>query len=138
MKWSDIPANPTEKTLRQFAAAGLVFLLAAGAHQYFVRDHHRVGLVLGVAAFGFGGLGLIKPAAIKSLFVLCLKVTFPLGWVVTQVMLLLMFYGLITPLALLFKLKGRDLLARKPAPGRSTFWVPSSPPTDVRSYFRQY
>jgi hypothetical protein len=138
VKWSDISTNPGEKTLRQFATAWLVFLLAAGLHQFFAHGHHRIGLTLGLAAVSIGALGLVKPAAILGLFVFCLRVTFPIGWVVSQLMLLLMFYFLITPVALIFRLKGRDPLARKPAPGRTTFWVRASPPQDVRSYFRQY
>jgi len=53
-------------------------------------------------------------------------------------MLALMFYGIITPLALLFRIRGRDLLARKPAPNRPTFWTPKQTPEDMGAYFRQY
>ena len=53
-------------------------------------------------------------------------------------MLALMFYLLLTPIALIFRLQGRDLLARKSAPNRSTFWTAKQTPQDVRSYFRQY
>ena len=63
---------------------------------------------------------------------------FPIGWVVSQVMLLLMFYLIITPVSLFFRIQGRDALARKPAPNRASFWQPKQTPEDVRSYFRQY
>ena len=138
MTWSDISRNPSPKTLRQFAAAWLVFLLAGGAHQYLARGHHRTGVVLAVLAVFFGGLGLIAPRAIRWLFVGAMVVAFPVGWLVSQVMLLLMFYLIVTPVALVFRLRGRDPLARKPAPGRASFWEPKTTPQDVRSYFRQY
>src|SRR5260370_29179908 len=50
MKWSDIPRNPAGKTLRQFAVAWLVFFLAAGAHRYFARGQHEIGIALGIVA----------------------------------------------------------------------------------------
>jgi hypothetical protein len=53
-------------------------------------------------------------------------------------MLFVMFYGVITPVALVFRLRGRDLLRRRPEPGATTFWLPKDTPQDVRSYFRQY
>jgi hypothetical protein len=89
-------------------------------------------------AVTLGLLGLIKPAALRWLFVTWMVLAFPIGWLVSQIMLLLMFYLLITPVALLFRLQGRDPLARKPAPERTSFWSPKKVPDDVRSYFRQY
>jgi hypothetical protein len=138
MKWSDLPLNPTAKVLRQFAAGWLVCFLGLAAHQYWVRGHPRAGLALGVLAIVFGGMGLIKPASLRRLFVGWMVVAFPIGWLISQAALLLMFFGLITPLALLFRIRGRDLLARKPAPERPSFWAPKHTPSDVCSYFRQY
>ncbi len=138
MTWSNIPTNPTPKVLRQFSAAWLVFFLAIGARQYFARGHHQLGVALGVGAIIVGGLGLLKPAAVRWLFVSWMVLAFPIGWLISQIMLALMFYCLLTPSAFVFRLRGRDLLARKPAPERRSFWTPKVTPQDVRSYFRQY
>jgi len=138
MKWSDLPLNPTARVLRQFAAAWLVFFLAVGGHRYLVRDQHAWGLAAGFLAVVVGVLGLSRPAAVRWLFVGAMVLAFPVGWLMSQVMLALMFYGIVTPLALLFRLRGRDLLARKPAPDRPSFWTPKQTPEDLRSYFRQY
>jgi hypothetical protein len=138
MTWSDIPMRPTTRALRQFAGAWLVFFLAFGVHQCLARKHVTWGLVLMALALGIGVLGLFKPSAVRWLFVGWMVVAFPIGWLVSLLMLLLMFYGLITPIALFFRLRGRDLLRQKPAPAASTFWLPKHTPEDVRSYFRQY
>jgi hypothetical protein len=138
MKWSDLPVNPTARALRQFAVAWLVFFVAVGAHRYVTRGQHELGLAIGVMAVVVGVAGLIRPGALRWLFVGATALTFPIGWLVSQVMLAVMFYAIITPLALLFRLRGRDLLARKPALGRSSFWVPKQTPEDMSSYFRQY
>ena len=43
---------------------------------------------------------------------------FPIGWTVSQVMLAMMFFGLFTPIGLVFRLIGRDPLHRARPPGR--------------------
>jgi len=137
MKWSDIQFQPTKKVLRQFAAAWLVFLLAWAVHQWLARGHQTTALVLGALAVGVGGLGLIAPATLRRLYIGCMIVAFPVGWVVSQVMLALLYFCVITPVALCFRLRGRDLLHRTP-PQRASFWTAKSLPQDVRRYLRQY
>ncbi len=138
MTWSDIPFRPTRRSLRQFAAAWLVFFGAFGAHQYIARGYHQVGLVLMVLAVVVGAIGLLRPGAIRWLFIGWMVLAFPIGWTISQVMLVLMFYLILTPVAVFFRLRGRDLLCRKPAADRKSFWLPKATPQDVRSYFRQY
>ena len=138
MKWSDLPLKPTARSLRQFAGAWLILFLAVGVHRYVARGQHQVGVAFGVMAFVVGGLGLIKPAAVRWLFVGATVLAFPIGWVLSQIMLAVMYYGIITPLALWFRIRGRDLLSRKPAPNSASFWAPKHTPEDMGAYFRQY
>jgi hypothetical protein len=138
MKWSDIPFQPAARALRQFAAAWLVCFLALGAHQYLARGRPQAGLVLMTLAVVIGVPGVIRPGMVRWLFVSWMVLAFPLGWLISQFLLALMFYGLITPVALVFRLRGRDLLHRKPTPERGSYWTPKPKPQDVRSYFRQY
>ena len=138
MKRSDIPWHPTAKTLRQFAGAWLVFISALGAHQWLARGHERAGQVLIAVALVIGLPGLITPGAVRWLFVAATVLTFPIGWLVSQLVLAIMFYLVITPVAVFFRLRGRDLLVCKPAPGRASFWTEKSTPQDMRSYLRQY
>ena len=138
MKWSDLPLKPTARVLRQFAAAWLIFFVAVGVYRYVARGQHQAGIAVAVMAVVVGVTGLIRPVAVRWLFVGATVLAFPIGWVVSQIMLAVMSYGIITPLALLFRLRGRDLLARKPAPNRPTFWTPKQTPEEMGTYFRQY
>jgi hypothetical protein len=138
MKWSDLPLRPTPRVLRQFAWAWLIIFLVLGALQYLRRGHHELGLGLGVMAVLVGGFGLARPAAVRWLYVCLTLLAFPIGWLVSQLMLFVLFYLIITPVAILFRSRGRDVLARQPAPERSSFWQPKKMPLDVRSYLRQY
>jgi len=138
MKWSDIPLNPSARMLRQFAAAWLIFFFGVGVHQYLVRGHHGAGLALGALAILVGGPGLARPMAVRWLFVGWMILAFPIGWLISFLMLWIMFYCIITPVALIFRLRCRDLLARKPAQHQASFWTDKNTPEDVSRYFRQY
>jgi hypothetical protein len=138
MKWSDIPRDPSRQILRQFAGAWLVFFLAWGAHQGLARGRPPLGLGLAVLAVAVGVPGLIRPGAVRWLFVGWMVLAFPIGWLISQLTLLMMFYGMLTPIALFFRLTGRDPLCRKPTPGVSSYWTAKEQPRDMRRYFRQY
>ncbi len=64
-------------------------------------------------------------------------VTYPIGWLVSRLLLGVLFYGMFTPLGLLFRLLGRDALARRARPDASSYWITKEGPNDARSYFRQ-
>ena len=131
-----LSTNP--RSLRQFATAWLLFLLALAAQQWFKRGHHTAGLVLAPVAIVVGVAGLVRPTSIRWIFAAAMGLTFPIGWVISQCVVVLMFYLVVTPVALFFKITGRDLLCRKPAPDKVTYWMAKPSPTDMRSYFRQH
>src|SRR5262249_49839280 len=101
MTWADIPRNPSAKMLRQFGAAWLVFFGIAAARLYH-RGHHTAGEIVAVAAIVVGIAGLVKPMLVRGIFVTWMILAFPMGWLVSQVMLLVMYYVFLTPVALVF------------------------------------
>jgi hypothetical protein len=137
MKWSEINSNPDRRMLRQFGCVGFVILGVLAVHQYRI-GHHRAGIAIAVAALLMGLAGLARPSLLRRLFVGWMKVAFPLNWMVSELMLGLIFYVVLTPLALVFRLAGRDALDLKASPGRASYWVRKPAATDVRRYFRQH
>src|SRR4051794_36680852 len=109
MRWSDIDIQPPDRTVRQFA--GLWLLFCAGVTLRQALGGRPVALVL--AAGGLGLLGLSRPAWLRPVYVVLTVVTFPVGWLVSHALLALLFFGIITPLALVFRLLGRDPLGRQ-------------------------
>ena len=138
MTWSDIPRNPSRKMLRQFAGAWLVFFLAWAGVQWFARGHHGLGAALAVAALVVGVPSLVHPPLLRWLFVGWMTLAFPIGWMLSQVLLAVLYFAIFTPVAFFFRLKGRDELGLKSQAGKSSFWLQKETPLDVRRYFRQY
>lgn len=137
MQWSDIQFDPPARKLRQFAALWLVFFCALSAWHGLVRGHERIGLALAVLGVTFGVAGLVRPAAIRPIFVGWMIVAFPIGWVVSKIALGLLFFGIFTPLAFLFRFKRRDPLRRRRSFGGKTYWTKKPMPANARRYFEQ-
>jgi hypothetical protein len=138
MKWSDISFDPSRRILRQFAGCWLVVFLALGANQYFLKHSPSLGVALSLLAVALGVPGLIWPKLLRWVFVGWMVLAFPIGWAISLLMLLLLYYVVLTPIACFFRLIGRDILGRQPGAERKTLWQPKETSLDVRSYFRQY
>ena len=63
---------------------------------------------------------------------------FPIGWLVTQLMLAIMFYLVLTPVALVFRWRGRDELRLRSRPAPSSFWVERGEPPKAEKYLKQF
>ena len=131
------PTKPTTRVLRQFAGAWLVCFLLLAANQIWRRGHVPAGCGLGIAAL-VGIVGLIKPNVVRLLFLTASVVAFPIGWVVSFVMLAVMFYGVVTPVAFFWRLRGRDLLQLRAKKDQSSFWIPRGAEPPPERYLKQF
>jgi Saxitoxin biosynthesis operon protein SxtJ len=138
MQWSDIQFHPPGKTLRQFAGLCLVFFSGLAVWHATTSGRGTLTIVLAALALITGLVGLLCPWLIRPIYVGWMVLAFPIGWTVSQAMLALMFYGLFTPIGLLFRLTGRDLLQRGRRPRAESYWSPKPSTTDPRRYFKQF
>ena len=65
-------------------------------------------------------------------------ITYPIGWAVSHLMLIIMFFGIITPVAVVMRLFGRDPLHRTFDRSSDDYWVLHDPGTNADRYFWQY
>jgi hypothetical protein len=137
MRWSELPLKPTPRMLRQFFGAWLVLFAGMAVHRALVRHHPGAALIL-VAVAALGLIGMARPAWMRWLFVGAVVVTFPIGWVVSQLMLLLMFLLVITPVALFLRLRGRDILRLKRPPEHVSLWKGRPERTEPSRYLKQF
>jgi len=138
MHWSDIQFDPTRKTLRQFAGLWLAFFGALALCHGLARGRIVLALVLGLLALVGGVLGLTRPEWMRFIYVGWMVLAFPIGWTISQVMLVVMFFGLFAPIGLVFRLLGRDPLQRARQPEPKSYWTPKPAPADLRQYFKQF
>ena len=113
-----IPTGPRE--WRKFGLLFMgVFALLAG--YLFWKGHANwwVGVVLSVV---FGGTGLVAPAALRLPHAWWMKFAGLLGWVNTRILLTLFFVLVLTPIGVVMRLFGRDLLGRRFDKGSASYW----------------
>ena len=136
MRLADLPLNPTDRILRQFAGLWIAFFAGLAAWRFYTHEPALVP-VFACAALA-GTLGVVWPKLAKPVFVGWTVAVFPVAWVVSHAVLALMFFGLFTPLALAFRLAGRDALRRRTCPTGDTFWTARTETTDPKLYLRQF
>ena len=132
MTWSEISWRPSDRQLRGFAFGCLLFSLLFAARWNFLA-----GLLIGVGIV-IATIGLLRPQWIRPLYMTWTIAVFPIGWTISKLVLALLFYGVFTPLGLLFRLLGRDTLNLKLQPGAESYWITKETPKDPRRYLQQY
>ena len=136
-QFDDKPLAVSNRTLRQFAVLWMWFFSALACYKWFSSTNSVLVLLFVGLSVLLGPLGLVRPQAIRFAFVGLVTVTYPLGWVVSNLLFALVFYGIFTPIGLVFKLIGRDVLSRRYRRAETTCWRKDPTPSDVRSYFHQ-
>jgi len=136
MKLVNINLQPSDRQLRQFGWISLVALpllgwLWSGGNATVIAGTAALGVVLAVG-------GSLCPRAIRPIFVGLTLIAVPIGMVISELALLLVFFGMFVPMGLFFRLIGRDPLQRKLDREAETYWQPKNRPADSASYLRQW
>jgi hypothetical protein len=135
MTWNDIPRNPSRTTLWQFGGLCLV-VFGVMAYLKFSAGSPVMGTIF-AALSAMGAVGLVWPELLGPVFVGWLMLVFPIGWVVSRLLLSSIYFGLFVPMGWLSRLRGRDPL-RLNRPGPESLWVPRGPRPEAVSYYRQF
>jgi hypothetical protein len=120
--------RPTRRKLRQFSGA----LLVVAAVLALRRGADGWSIAAGVLAL----TGLLWPPAARPFYLALTVISLPIGWMVSHVLLRVIYYLVLTPVALVFRIFGRDPLALRRRDAAS-HWEPFKQGEDIESYFRQ-
>jgi Saxitoxin biosynthesis operon protein SxtJ len=126
---------PDPKQLRQFAIAGLVVFGVIGAVSYLSGSTRAAINLWGIGVLTLL-LGVLVPSAMRLPYVLLMAAAYPIGWLVSHLVLRLIFYGVFTPVGLIFRFVRRDALALR-RPQTESYWRELRRSDDVTSYYRQ-
>lgn len=136
MQWSDVTRAQTPKTLRQFGLLCLVVFGGLATWRIVRGQSDVVTVVLWIAALGPGLIGIIAPKALAPVFMAWMAVAFPIGFVVSRILLAMLYFLMFTPVAIVFRLMRRDVL-RLERRSATTYWTSRAQDQDPVSYFRQ-
>ncbi len=134
----DINWKPTDRELKQFALIFLGFSALLGAFLWWRWGPGPVSWALWAAGPLVALLGLALPRAVKPLYLGLTLVAYPIGIVVSNVLLGLTYYVVVTATGLAFRLLRHDPLHRRFDPEAKSYWIRRRPTTSAARYFRQF
>ncbi|MFA5240115.1 MAG: SxtJ family membrane protein [Phycisphaerae bacterium] len=139
MSMVEINWNPNRKELRGFAVAALIMSVVVSLLLYVFKGFAiQWGVIIVAAGFIVFLSGFICPKVTRMIYLGLILVTFPIGYVVSFILLATFYFLLLMPLGLFFRLIGRDALYRKFDSNAKSYWLPRQSPKKLDSYFHQF
>ncbi len=124
--------KPNTKTLRQFGWTVFIGFGVIGALAFW-KGHRPAAMGMwGGSAFVLT-LALIAPVLVRPFYFIWMGFGLVMGSIMSRVMLTVIFYLVVTPVALFFKLIRRDELERKKT-DRQTYWHDHPEISDPKYY----
>ncbi|MDX1925442.1 MAG: hypothetical protein SFV81_02925 [Pirellulaceae bacterium] len=135
MSLIEINWSPTPKQLRQFGGLCLIVLPLVG--WLWGASFNGLVLQLGCAAV-IAGLAWFRPQWVRPLFVGLILLAAPVGMIVGELAMLLIYFGIFLPISLLFRIARRDGLQLRIDRSAESYWQTKLEPKDIASYYRRY
>ena len=133
----EINWNPDSRVLRWFAGLQIAFFAIFSFLWREKLGASGAALLLGIStAIGIVGLG--RPVLIKWIYIAWMVVVFPIGWVMSHLILAVIYYLVLTPVALIVRWRRGDPLDRQIDPSAPSYWSERQTDENVTRYFRQY
>ncbi len=112
----------TKKELRKFGLVMTVPLALIGGYLWW-KERGAYPIVLGTGAF-FLISGLLYPRILRPIERIWMKFAELVGAIMTRVILSIAFFLIITPMGLLLRVLGKDLLHIRRGAHEKSFWIP--------------
>jgi hypothetical protein len=121
----DVAALETdERSLKKFAFlvggvfAGIgVLSLIFGSHPIFGGTLLGIGVILIL-------WGLVNAPGLRGIYLVWMTLAIGLGWFVSRLLLILLYYLILTPISLVARLTGQKFLKKQPEAGETSNWTP--------------
>ena len=131
--------NPSPRGLRTFRWTALVAAAVLATVLHFAKglDAQWCGAI--VASGGIIWLsGMLWATITRYIYVALTVLTLPIGLVVSFALMAAFYFGLITPMGLVFRLMGRDALERRFDPKATTYWIDHEQTREKKRYFQRF
>ncbi len=126
-----------KRELRQFGVTIGIILGLLGL--WFLWREKDWYLYLLVVSIIFLFLGIVLPLLLKPIHKLWMSLAVLIGWIMTRVIITILFYLIVTPIGLLARLCGKDFLNTKFDKKVNSYWVPRKVvKCDKRKYENQF
>jgi multisubunit Na+/H+ antiporter MnhG subunit len=135
----EVNRNPSHRELNQFGFIWLGFFLLVAVGLWLKLHSPVVSIALGAAAVVVPVVGWAVPRLMRVVYVGLSYVAWPIGFVVSHVLLGAVYYLLVTPIGLILRVARYDPMHRRFDPEVRSYWIErDGGDRDPCSYFRQF
>ena len=133
-----VNTDPTRRQLHQFGFVWLGFLLLFAGMAWWRFGSPEAARWLALSAVVVPVVGWLWPAFMKAVYVGLSYAAFPIGFVVSHVVMALVYYLVVTPIGLVMRALGHDPMHRVFDRQAGSYWVERTQTRDPRRYYRQF
>ena len=134
----EINRDPSAKDLRVFGVLLPIFFGLVGGIVYWRVTNSNIAYGI----WGFGAIAValyfLVPALRKPMYLGWIYLAFPIGWIISHVILGATYYLLMTPIGILMRLFGYDSMSRRFDDQADSYWKPRDTNIDSSRYFKQF
>jgi hypothetical protein len=129
--------EPTAADLRWFGVSLAALPAVVGAVAWFRFDATTTAAALWIAAVAIAAVYYTIPPLRRPIHRAWTIATFPIAWVMSHLILAIVYFGVLTPIGLCFRIARRDPLRLRSHPAE-TYWIPrTEAETPKTRYFQQ-
>ena len=133
-----IDRNPSRERLRSFGVLLAIFVPLFGALVWWRTGRVAAAETIWIAGGGLAAIYWLAPPIRRLVYVGWMYAAFPIGWTVSHLLMAVIYYLAVTPIALIIRAMGRDPLNRRFDRSAKTYWMTHERSDDISRYFRQY
>ena len=133
----DVNWNPSRRELKQFALLWIGFFALIGVYLLWARESLGAAAACWVVAT-LGIVGYLLPGILRPVYILWMALALPIGWTISHLLLLMVYYLVLTPIGFSMRLLGYDPLNRDFDPSAKSYWIPHDPSSEPSRYFKQF
>lgn len=135
----EVNRNPSHRELNQFGFIWLGFFLLVAVGLWLKLHSPVVSIALAAIAVVVPVVGWAVPSFMRVVYVGLSYLAWPIGFVVSHVLLGAVYYLLVTPIGLIMRAAGYDPMHRRFEAETRSYWIErDGGERDPRSYFRQF
>ncbi len=134
IRWSKIPIEPGKVRSFGLILTGLLFLLGLIA---FLRGHRHYVFEWPISAVVLG-ITLAFPSTLVLIYRTWMLLAEGISWVLLRVILGALFYLIISPMAIVMRLLGKDLLDQAVHRDAKSYWSKRPDPVSREQYEKLY
>ena len=112
----------SKKILRKFGllVGGLFLPLGYWIYHSYQSSFFIIVIAAGASLFIFG---LLLPNSLSGIYKVWMGLAFALGWIMSRILLAIIFYLVLTPVGFIAKITGKKFLDIKFKDNKETYWV---------------